>query len=227
MLVNNPSQSRNGYFFSLLGTFQYLIFLALAMYLYGGGNQINADYPTYDFFSNYISDLGRIISISNNSNLLSCIIYSCSSAVLAISLLVFLYFFKQIFNNIFSKIGNFFGIICCCSLLIGSFTFWDIFGDLHLIFANIFNISGLFTTLFFAIAIFKNQNYPKFYGIMLLILFFSGIIYALTFITFSPDFNQSLFYLQVISQKIVHFLFIFTFLIQEVGALKSIKFSFE
>ncbi|MHA1784246.1 MAG: hypothetical protein ACTSVE_03540 [Candidatus Helarchaeota archaeon] len=220
MFSNKFTNERNGFLISLIGTIQYLILLMLSMYFYAGGNYLNANSPKYDFFLNYISDLSRTVSLSNNSNMLSCIFYMIGSIILALSLMIFMFYFTRMHDNIFSQISIFFGVICCSTLLVGAFIFWDIFGYIHVIFANIFNISGLIAILFLAITIFKNENYPNFYGILLLILFILGIMYSFTFFIFTQNFSFEVYYFQVVSQKIVHFFFVSTFLIQEIGAFK-------
>ena len=76
-------------------TREYLIFYTIcifgAMLFYQGGHLLDSTTSGYNFFRNFISDLGRTISLSGENNIISYIIFSTGSFVLLGSLTRFLF----------------------------------------------------------------------------------------------------------------------------------------
>ena len=75
----------------------FILFNIIAVYFYGGGNYIDKSATGYSFSKNFFSDLGRSVSFSGESNLIS---FSCLTVVLFCqdlysfySFLNFIYFF--------------------------------------------------------------------------------------------------------------------------------------
>ena len=56
----------------------YLGLLTLAGFFYGGGNYVDKTTPYYNFFRNFISDLGRTTSHSGDDNTISIVLLSVS-----------------------------------------------------------------------------------------------------------------------------------------------------
>lgn len=212
----------------IIGSIQYLIFTAIAMFFYTGGNLYDSDVSNYDFFLNFFSDLGRVNALSGQLNLVSCLLFTITSLFLYSTLTVFILAFPSLFKtNKFqynfirgiSIIGIVFIILAFCGTLI----FWDVYPILHLIFANLYDIIGLIFVLLLTIAIFYNEDYPNRYGILLLCLFFFGIIYSISLIILpkSGSFEKILY--QATMQKVSHYFLIACLLCQGYGALKLQK----
>ena len=54
----------------------YIGLLTISAFFYGGGNYKNDETLYYNFFTNFISDLGRITSHSGNDNTISLVLFS-------------------------------------------------------------------------------------------------------------------------------------------------------
>ena len=68
----------------------YLGLLTLAAFFYGGGNYVNKDASYYNFFQNFISDLGRTTSHSGDDNTISIILFSIGMFIQLIAVLIYL-----------------------------------------------------------------------------------------------------------------------------------------
>ena len=54
----------------------FLLSLTMAAFFYGGGNYINKETTYYNFFTNFISDLGRTTSHSGDDNTISIFLFT-------------------------------------------------------------------------------------------------------------------------------------------------------
>ena len=68
----------------------YLVLQVLAAFFYGGGNYINKTTPYYNFFRNFLSDLGRTTSHSGDDNTISIILFSIGMFIQLFAVLVYL-----------------------------------------------------------------------------------------------------------------------------------------
>ena len=68
----------------------YLGLLTLAGFFYGGGNYVDKTTPYYNFFRNFISDLGRTTSHSGDDNTISIVLFSIGMMVQLIAVLIYL-----------------------------------------------------------------------------------------------------------------------------------------
>ena len=129
----------------------YLGLLTLAAFFYGGGNYVNKEASYYNFFQNFISDLGRTTSHSGDDNTISIILFSIGMFIQLFAVLIYLVKAANSFKNdkpvisLLAKLSAVFGSI---SLLGVIFTPADVpeLYSLHIFFANsVFN--GAFITL--------------------------------------------------------------------------------
>lgn len=214
---------------AIIGIIQYLILTTIAMFFYAGGNIINPNTQTYSFFVNFISDLGRIKSISGKSNIISLILYTIGGVFFSISLILFVIALRDLFkdNAKTKRISNFImilGIISAIFMLVGYLTPWDIYGSIHVLCGLIFTATGVITLLLYAIAIIYKEQYSNRMALILLFVFSFAVINLLviTFLKYSANSIESLVF-QVTLQKFTMYSFIISFLIQGFYLLKLEK----
>lgn len=210
----------------ITGIIQYLILTTIAMFFYTGGNIVNPNTPTYSFFINFISDLGRIKSISGKSNIISLILYTIAGVFFSISLILFVITLRDLFKDDpkIKKISNFImilGIISGIFMLVGYLTPWDVYGSIHVLCGLIFTATGVVTILLYAIAIIFKEQYSNRMALILLFVFSFAFINLLiiTFLKYNANSIESLVF-QVILQKLTMYSFIICFLIQGFYLLK-------
>ena len=215
--------------FIIFGPSQYIIFTAVAMLFYAGGTLINPLSPGYFFWGNFFSDLGRVIALSGVPNNISFVIFTITALILSFSFIPFAFAITSFFKNdrklyIVVRIG---ALVCLSSIffLMGTvLTPWDIFSNTHLIFANLFNITGVLGIIFFTIAVFYNKDYPNRYGFVYIVLLIVGIIYTIVLVSLPKSITLDGLIIQASMQKISQYSFLSCFLIQGYGAWKLQKY---
>jgi hypothetical protein len=226
--LNFISWRKHAFKFMVIGAMQYLIFTLIAMIFYAGGNLADPLHPGYDFLKNLFSDLGRIVAISGNSNLISYIIFTISALIFGGAFTTFIISFPLFFKD--DKMRN---LILITSLLMGLLsafalfgsilTPWDVFGTVHLIFANIFNLTGSIVLILYALGIFRSPDYPNRYAYFFLGIFIMGIIYTIILLFIPEKISLELIIVQGGMQKLTQYLLIVCLIIQSYGAWKSIE----
>jgi hypothetical protein len=231
-MMNLKNWRKNAFILMIIGPTQYIIFTTIAMVFYAGGTLTNPSNPGYFFWGNFFSDLGRIIALSGDSNVISFIIFIITALILSLTFLAFSFaipsFFKQDKKQfLLSKIGSLLGIICISFFIAGIFTPWDIFSSTHLIFSNLFNITGVVVIFFYTLAILYNRKYTNIYAYLYLNLFSFAIIYTIILLNLPKSITIEGLIIQASLQKIVHYLFLLCFLIQGYGAWKQEKLNYN
>ena len=149
----------------------YLGLLTLAGFFYGGGNYVDKTTPYYNFFRNFISDLGRTTSHSGEDNTISIILFSIGMLIQLIAVLIYLVKSANYFAKDYPKIS----ILAKCSAIFGSFSLLGVIVThedvpslyaLHIFFANsVFNGAfvtlGIYSYLFYSKGL-KNVTYTLF-----------------------------------------------------------------
>lgn len=219
------SWRQKSFLFIIFGIIQYIIFTLIAMLFYAGGTLVDPLSTGYDFWGNLFSDLGRIVALSGQPNTIAFIIFTISAMIFSISFIPFTFalpeYFKEDkkqFNIIIIATGV--GLISVSSLIGTILTPWDVFDELHLLFANIFNIMGSLVLLLYAIAILYNKDYPNIYAITYIILLIFGIFYSIMLMTIPKSISAETLTLQATMQKISQYSFLVCFMIQGFGAWK-------
>ena len=218
--------------FIMFGPAQYIILTGVAMLFYAGGTLINPLSPGYYFWGNFFSDLGRIIALSGVPNNISFVIFTITALILSFSFIPFAFALTSFFKSdrklyLVVRIG---ALVCLSSIvfLIGTIlTPWDIFSSTHLIFANLFNITGVLGIIFFTIAVFYNKDYPNRYGFVYIVLLIVGIIYTLVLVSIPKSITLDGLIIQASMQKVSQYSFLICFLIQGYGAWKLQKYNIK
>jgi len=211
------------FIFVIIGSVQYIILTALAMYFYTGGTLSNPKSPGYNFWGNLFSDLSRTKALSGKSNFISCVITTIAGCILACSLLVFVLIFPSFFKdkNREKQLSNaviIIGIITVILMFITFLTPWDIYKSIHIIFAVSYSVCGIFVLIICSAIIYMNENYPNIYAHNLVSYSIVAIVYTLLLIA-SPNLitTESLLF-HATMQKISMYMFLTCFIIQGYGA---------
>lgn len=211
--------------FGIFGTFQFLILVHLAMYLYKGGSIHEPHLDTYSFTTNFFSDLGRRRLPDGEMNIPTSIVFKTTMAMtgLCVSLffLVVPSLFKQNGTKSVAILAAFFGVIAgICYILIGNIPY-DVSYWAHTRYVRIGFISFFLMVIFYTSAIFAEKDYPNKYG-WIFILFGFILLVQISVMLLGPRSWQSsnALYLQAVAQKIVVYAEMVCMLIQAIGARK-------
>ena len=214
--------------FIIFGPVQYIIFTAVAMIYYAGGTIVNPLSPGYNFWGNFFSDLGRVTALSGASNIISFTIFTITALMLSFSFIPFAFVLPTFFKNdkkqyLIARIGSLICLISIVFLIATILTPWDIFSTTHLMFANLFNITGAMGVIFFAVAVKYNKNYPNIYAFTYGVLLIIAIVYTVVLVFLPKSITPEGLTIQASMQKISQYSFLFCFLIQGYGAWKLQK----
>tara|TARA_Y100000591_G_C21549312_1_gene552838 strand:- start:230 stop:646 length:417 start_codon:yes stop_codon:yes gene_type:complete len=133
-------------------------------------------------------------------------------------------FSAETLNSVLGKIGAFFGIIGAIFFIVVGFTPHNYIHDLH-----VFSVNWAFRCFFLAstfltISIFRDESFDNRYAYGYF-LFAVLIFFYILVLEFGPSPSDSDFALvfNVVSQKIIVIVFIFSVLLQSIGNEKLIK----
>ena len=193
----------------------FIVFNVVAMFLYSGGTFFNHDNVGYSFTRNFLSDLGRTISFSDKQNFFSSMLFNMS-LILAGS--VFIIFYFEI-NNVFqenkkyfiSSIGTYLGVLGGLSMIIVGFTPANLYLDIHIVASTwIFRFFFL-SSLCYSLVILQSSMFDSRYSVGYIFFTVSILLYiAVSEFGPSPKVNEFALTFQVMSQKIILFIFLCT-----------------
>ena len=189
MLSDNNFKKWSSYI-SVGGCIQFIIMTTLGMFFYKGGTFIDPSPLGYIFWNNYFSDLGRTVAHSGIPNTASFVLFTIALSLWGITQIPFYITFPFFFKNNpilrkMSKGASILGIISGISYVGIAFTPSDITGSLHEFFVVIGFSSVFFSIIIYSYVIFKKDDYPNFYAIILTISVFILSVYFL-FLFFTP-----------------------------------------
>jgi len=215
------------YILSIIGCLQFILLTAIAMFFYKGGTYVDPSPLGYIFWQNYFSDLGRTVAHSGIPNTTSFVLFTIALSLWGITQIPFYITFLTLFKNYpnlrkMSISGSIFGIISGISYVGIAFTPSDLTGSLHEFFVVIGFSFVFFSIILYSYVIFKNDNYPNFYAIILTISAFILSVYFL-FLFFTPNSQTPeglLIY--AVGQKFMIYTLLICNIIQGYGALKQI-----
>lgn len=216
---------------AIIGPILFLLLTTIAMFLYPGGYSANGlKYWTtsYQFHLNFFSDLGMLVTETFLPNIPSSILFGCATTIVGIAFILYSitvpsYFEKKSPQRIFAIFGTIFAIVSSIGYIIIGFTPWDVFIEWHMIgvFTG-FPVSTVFCA-FFCAAIFLEKKYPNIYA--WIFAFFTVCMVTYVIILFEGPsaitLNGRIF--QVVAQKSIIYLMMFTILIQAIGTSLILK----
>lgn len=216
--------------FIIFGPAQYIVLTAVAMVFYAGGTVLDPLSPGYYFWGNFFSDLGRIIAPSGAPNVISFTIFTITALILSFSFIPFVlvissYFKREKKQYLIARIGSVISLTSVVFLIATIFTPWDIYDRTHLMFANLFNITGLLGIVFFTIAVLYNKDYPNLYGFVYIALLVIAVIYTIVLISIPKSITVDGLIIQASMQKISQYSFLLCFLVQGYGAWRLQKYN--
>ena len=214
------------YILSIIGCLQFIVLTANAMFVYKGGTYVDPSPLGYIFWQNYFSDLGRTVAHSGLTNTISFVLFTIALSLWGITQIPFYITFPTLFKNYpnlkkISISGSILGIISGISYIGIAFTPSDITSSLHDLFVVIGFSFAFFSIILYSYVIFKNDNYPNFYAIILTISAFILSVYFL-FLFFTPNSQTPeglLIY--AVGQKFMIYTLLICNIIQGYGALKQ------
>ncbi len=211
------------YIFHMIGCALFILFTILGMVFYAGGTYNDPTTPGYSFFANFISDIGRTVSHSGDSNFIAFLFFSIAFFIVGISLvpsfLAFSIFFrKDHFLRWISITGSIFGIFTAFCFAGITFVPSDINPAGHIFFVYGGFLSGLVPSILYTIIIFLKKEYPSRYAFNFMIFAIILVVYVILLFA-GPD-NLVI---QVTGQKIVLYSFALCLFIHGYGGWKFEK----
>lgn len=159
----------------LIGNLNFIFMSSIAALFYPGG---------YRYFEYVFSDLGRVLALNNELNLISSVIFSfgiVTTALLEIPFWITIrkFFIQSRFEMNLSSIGSIFGLITVPIQICVAIFPVDTQGLFHSIFAQSFFLITGITILLYSIAIFYNKDHNKFYAYIGFTIFLVVILFVI------------------------------------------------
>ena len=206
----------------------FILFNIIAMFVYPGSTYLNSLSPGYSFTQNFLSDLGRTISYSGESNFFSAQFFNMSLILAGIVFAFFYLHVRRVFSadnqRILALIGSLFGILGGLSLIGVGLTPADLYLEIHAVCATWLFRFFFIASICYSIAIFRHDQFENRFMGGYLVFTFSILLYILVS-EWGPDpkINQFALILQVVSQKIIILVFMVSIYIQTLGLKKLQK----
>ena len=224
-------------YFPFYGLAIFFLCNIIAMYFYAGGAFSNPENTGYDFFRNYLSQLGRIRSVNGENNLISVRIWTSGMATTGLIFIIYYITLPAFFETKkIAILGSFLGVISCMCFILTGITPGDIIlnlshysnpdlsintiyvKDLHKFFANNIFYFGLLSSLIYSYVIYQSKEIDSIYGMGY--YSFSVIIFLYVLILIygpSPFSSESALIFQVTAQKIVSISWVMCTFILSIG----------
>ena len=209
------------------GMIAFILLNIIAMILYPGGNLNNPEQIGYYFSYNFFSDLGATVSHSNESNLISSILFNASLCIVAFTFTMLFYSIKNFFPGfpILSNIATFLGIVGCISFVGVAFTPANLYLNsqgnpwLHIIFAHWIFRSLSAVSIIYSVLIIKTKNFENKYAynfIIFGIMVLGYVLYSELYLG-NPHSNEETLIKHVLSQKMVVLWIILSIYLYSIG----------
>jgi len=208
---------------AIFGICQFLVLSVLAMVLYSGGSSVAPQDKGYSILNNLLSDLGRTVSYSGESNLSACLIYNVSLFILGCLLIPFFIEmprFLRLDTDVkwFSIPGSIAGIVMSGTFIGASLTPADILLDIHLMLGQVAFITGLPLAIAYTMAIITSDKFPKRYAYVFAI--FGVVQFLFLLVMFQSLGGSEITVVFAIGQKIAVYGLVGCILIQCYGVIQ-------
>ena len=152
------------------------------MLLYAGGTGVNPDAPSYSFWANTITDLGRVRAWSGKDNIGARIFHNIYIIIMAISLILTGIALRDFFIEKEKDLSDF---ATTCLIIQGALSLLlllapqDTFAGLALyaLVALFMYLAATIAAYSYKIAIFHTEEYPNRYGAVFIVLMISSVLY--------------------------------------------------
>jgi hypothetical membrane protein len=200
----------------------FIILNIAAMLLYPGSTYRDNLTTGYSFTENFLSDLGRTLTFSGEINFISAQLFNMSLILAGAVFTLFYLHVRKVFNKenlrTLAFIGSFFGILGGLSLVGIGLTPADLYLDLHIICANWLFRFMCIASLFYTVVIFRHSALKNKYAAGYMVFTISILLYILiSELGPDPKISHFALVLQVVSQKIILFIFMVSIYIQTLG----------
>ena len=210
-------------YFPFYGLVIFFVCNITAMYFYAGGSFSNLESIGYDFFRNYLSQLGRTRGLNGESNLVSFRIWTSGMATTGLIFIIYYITLPTFFETKkVAIIGSFISVISCICFILTGITPVDVIfnlyhssnpnlsintiymRDLHKFFANNIFYFGLLSALIYSYVIYHSKKIDSIYGMGYYLFLIIIFLYVLVLV-YGPDprLSESALIFQVTAQKIV------------------------
>ena len=203
----------------------FVVFNAIAMILYPGGNLHDFNQEGYSFTRNFFSDLGLTVSHSKEPNIFSCLLFNTSLIICGITFSMLFYKIKDVFRyNFLSKVATFFGILGGLSYIGVALTPSNLLLDAHIFFAHSIFRFLFIASFLYSILIFKTESFENKYGYGFIIFSIMVLIYVfISEVGPDPRTSPDALLLQAISQKIIAIWILFSIYMYSLGLGKYLN----
>ena len=209
---------------TIIACLQFVVLTLIAMVFYPGGSLTGSTTKNYSFFKNFFSELG-LIHVNGQPNTISAILFIIALSLAGAGLIIFFIeypqFFKQnISGKALSWIGSIFGITAGICFIGVAFSPADLYMTAHKSFVMWAFRSFMLAAIVYAIVMFRDDKYPRFYAYVLVTFAILLVLYVLL-LTFGPSSRTaSGLVIQVTGQKVIVYASILSVLILAWGAKK-------
>ena len=207
-----------------------ILFLIIAMFLYPGGTIFDHHATYYQFFENFLSNLGREKTYLGIDNSISKILFKSSIYLISTSFVVYFLALPFFFNSpnksfkLTLASSLFFMISAIAFIGIGYFSI-----DPSTIFYHLLCVKLSFY-LFFISSLLQTLSI-HYHPLMNKKMFYSYLAFTLTLFTYNlliefgplPKTNYQSLVLHVTAQKVIAFVFFLNFYVQSIALIKLIK----
>tara|TARA_B100001123_G_C15345418_1_gene1036823 strand:+ start:6753 stop:7427 length:675 start_codon:yes stop_codon:yes gene_type:complete len=212
----------------LLGLMIFNSFIVLAIVFYPGGTYHEPKTSGYDFFNNFLSDLGRTITHGGEINFISAFFFNNAMFISGFLFIIFYIYLPIFFKNnsklfIYSVLGSVLGVLGSLSFLLVGITPSDLYLKEHILFANnIFYISFP-SALIYSFVIIKSKDLSNIYGLGYFVFSITLILYIII-LEFGPNIKSEYgLNVQVTAQKFIALCFVFSTWMLAKGLKKTIE----
>jgi len=206
-----------------LGVF--IVLNIITILSYPGGTYIDHTTVGYSFTRNFLSDLGRTFSFSEEINFLSSQLFNMSLILAGMIFVSFYIYVRKVFSTdnlrTLAFIGSFFGVLGGFSLAGVGLTPANLYLDLHIICATWLFRFFFIASLCYSIVIFRHYKFENKYAIGYLLFALSILIYIIiSELGPDPKVDQFALTVQVVSQKLILLILMAAIYIQTIGLKK-------
>lgn len=216
----------------------FVVLTTVAMVIYRGGNAFDKTAVSYVFTQNFFSDLGMSISYLGEPKLVVMVLFIIALGGVGLGLIGYSMaspaFFRQTDVSQtavlqisacywLARIGSFFGVLSGLSYIGIACTPSNLYLDQHQLFVLMAFGGFAITAVFYTLAILFTKSYPNQYAYAYS-FFAAALVFYVWFILNGPSFDTAEgATVQVIGQKLIVYLSIFSMMIQTYGAQQQLK----
>ncbi len=206
----------------VIGTLQFVILTIIAMMFYTGGTRIDKTTEGYNFFTNFLSDLGRTTTYSREGNLVSVILFVLALTGLGVTFLAYFRIIPEIFNQ--NEMEEKLGKIIANIGTIAAFTFMgvavtpaNLVAPIHdALVVTGFSLVAILLGLLLVLTL-NDPKFSKFYTLTYILLIIVILAYGGLFFLIPEIITYNDLLIRVTMQKVVVYSLLLCFLIQSYG----------